>query len=382
MYVVSLIGAAQAFFFSLLALKKDKKTKGDRILSAWLAFMGLHLLGYYIHSAGLTFQYPHLLALDYCFPMLHGPFMFIYVSTMIRKTGGHKWTYLLHGLPFLLFMTYFFFDFYLLGADEKLAYYKAANLESQFAHIAVSIFNNYLGPIYLIWTFVLLSRHRKSISENFSYTEDIDFKWLRYLLVWFVGVWGVVILTELFPAFSIDEGLAPHLIYLSLTIAIFFIGYFGIKQQAIYSPMPTQKHDFNSGKEVKPTPGPSGRYEHSGLKKAEAKAYLEELLRYMEEEKPYLNEKLTLQDVASHLSISTHHVSQIINEGMGVNFFDLVNQYRVEEVKRQIAASKHEQLTLLGVAYDSGFNSKSCFNRIFKKFTDQTPSEYIRSLKD
>jgi AraC-like DNA-binding protein len=164
-----------------------------------------------------------------------------------------------------------------------------------------------------------------------------------------------------------------------MTIAIFFLGYFGIKQQGIYvqkTVAPSQEKSHQS-KDVEM----SNRYKRSGLKKDEAVTYLQELLDFMKNEQPYLNGKLSLKDVADHLNISINHVFQIMDENLGNIFFDFVNKYRVEEVKRLIDESKHEQMTLLGVAYDSGFNSKSSFNSIFKKFTDTTRSEYINSLK-
>lgn len=102
----------------------------------------------------------------------------------------------------------------------------------------------------------------------------------------------------------------------------------------------------------------------------------------MEEEKPYLNGKLSLKDVAQYVDISVNHLSQVINEQLHKSFFDFINTYRVEEVKRLLNESRHEQLTLLAVAYDSGFNSKSSFNSIFKKITGVTPSQYLKLKSD
>jgi len=169
-----------------------------------------------------------------------------------------------------------------------------------------------------------------------------------------------------------DEG---HLIYISLTIAVFFLGYFGLKQQAIYMHNPAtikNKEDLKPNVEKKE----SNQYVKSGLNSLEAEKHLKELLNYMDNERPYLNGKLSLKEVAEYLNISVNHLSQVINEQLGKNFFDFVNGYRVEEVKRRFADSDNEQYTLLALAYDSGFNSKSSFNSIFKKITGLTPSQY------
>ena len=120
------------------------------------------------------------------------------------------------------------------------------------------------------------------------------------------------------------------------------------------------------------------RYRHSGLKEDEAKRLSKELIQYFVSEKPYLNGKLSLSDVAQQLGISVNHLSQVINEQTGMSFFDFVNSYRIEEVKLRLNNSDHENFTLLGIAYDSGFNSKSNFNSIFKKFTGFTPSQFAK----
>ena len=124
------------------------------------------------------------------------------------------------------------------------------------------------------------------------------------------------------------------------------------------------------------------KYSGSTLKDDEATEYTEQLAEYMLTEKPYLNPELTLTELASQIDISTHHLSQIINEQFKQNFFEYINQYRVEEVKTRINNPKFENYSLLGIALDSGFNSKSSFNRIFKKFTNQTPSQFKSALND
>lgn len=379
MEVIFILGASQAFFLSFLVFAKREKSHGDYVLTAWLGFMGLHLLNHYIISTGIAYEYPHLLGLGACFPMLEGPFMFVYILTMISRSGKLKPAYLLHAAPFVLFTIYFLFDFYLLGAEEKLAYYRVLEIEPTIPLLITELLNNLLGPFYVIWSLIKLRKHIKNISNRFSYTEEINLAWLKYVLIGLGFVWSVVLLTNVLDLFTSDTDIGTHLIYLSLTIAVFFLGYFGIKQKAIYvqssSPEPRDIEEDKSQTENEVI----SRYKNSGLKDQVAKKYLEELLNYMNSEKPYLNGKLSLKDVAEHLGISVNHLSQVINEQLDKSFFDFVNSYRVEEVKKHVAESKHEQLTLLAIAYESGFNSKSSFNSIFKRLTGVTPSQYVQS---
>lgn len=101
----------------------------------------------------------------------------------------------------------------------------------------------------------------------------------------------------------------------------------------------------------------------------------------MLKEKPFLNPNLTLNDLATLIKTPSHNVSKVIREGYQKNFFDFINWYRIEEFKNYVNLPKYQNYTLLGIAFEVGFNSKTAFNRAFKKMTGQTPSEYYQSRK-
>ena len=101
----------------------------------------------------------------------------------------------------------------------------------------------------------------------------------------------------------------------------------------------------------------------------------------MEQEKLYRETELTLQQLAGKLQLPTYQVSQAINEGMKKNFYDLVNGYRVEEAKRLLLDPKNKNYTILSVGFEAGFNSKTTFNTVFKKFTGQAPTEFRDKMK-
>ncbi|MBL4709913.1 MAG: hypothetical protein JKY48_15885 [Flavobacteriales bacterium] len=236
MEVIFLLGATQAFFLAFLAFNKKGKSTADNILIFWLSFMGLHLLDHYIYSVGFAYEHPHLLGIGVSFPLLQGPLMFLYIQLMITRNNKFKLSYLLHAIPFLFFTVYFLFDFYFLNGEEKLAYYAVAETDPSVVIHLLSFLNTMLGPIYVIWSLIKLRKHIKNISNRFSYTEEIDLKWLRYVLIGLGFVWLTVMFSNFFGIIFpvLDEEFGGHLIYLSLTIAIFFLGYFGIRQQTIY----------------------------------------------------------------------------------------------------------------------------------------------------
>jgi len=102
----------------------------------------------------------------------------------------------------------------------------------------------------------------------------------------------------------------------------------------------------------------------------------------MKEEKLYQETQLSLQELADKIEFPSYQVSQAINEGLKQNFYDLVNSYRVEEAKRLLLDEKNKNFTILSVGFEAGFNSKTTFNTVFKKFTGQTPTEYKARQKD
>ena len=112
------------------------------------------------------------------------------------------------------------------------------------------------------------------------------------------------------------------------------------------------------------------------LKEKDTEIYANKITHYMSTAKPYLDANLTLPQLAIMLQIPPHHLSRVINEKFGINFFDFINQYRVAEVKTKIDNPEFDNLSLLGIAFDCGFNTKSAFNRVFKKMTGMTPSEF------
>jgi len=123
------------------------------------------------------------------------------------------------------------------------------------------------------------------------------------------------------------------------------------------------------------------KYKTSTLDREKAEEMVKQLTRLLEFDKVYRDEKVSLQALAGELGVSYHQLSQVINEKMQKNFFDLINSYRIEEAKERLADPKEEARSVLAIAYDVGFNTKAAFNRVFKKYTGMTPSQYRKAFK-
>ncbi len=150
-------------------------------------------------------------------------------------------------------------------------------------------------------------------------------------------------------------------------------GFYGFRQTAIFSnidnqEIPSWNQDSGSSEKVS--------YSKSGLTEEKIDSLARRLAKHMEIEKPFLNENLNLALLAIQSEISQPHLSQIINQRFKMNFYDFVNRYRVEEAKEKLSSSDFDHLSVLGIAFDFGFKSKSSFNRYFKKYTGVPPSVF------
>ncbi len=122
------------------------------------------------------------------------------------------------------------------------------------------------------------------------------------------------------------------------------------------------------------------KYKNSNLNTKLIEQYKSDLINLMEVDKLYLNGKLSIQDVSEKLNIPKQYISEVLNEHMNTNFQDFINGYRVEEFIKRIENDQNNQFTLLGIATEVGFNSKSSFNAIFKKFKGLTPTQFKKNL--
>jgi AraC-like DNA-binding protein len=133
------------------------------------------------------------------------------------------------------------------------------------------------------------------------------------------------------------------------------------------------------GKDILPK-NEISKYKNSNLNAQLIEQYKTHLITAMETDKLFLNGKLSIQDVSNELNIPKQYISEVLNEHMNTNFQDFINEYRVEEFIKRLKNDHNNQFTLLGIATEVGFNSKSSFNAIFKKFKDVTPTQFKKNL--
>lgn len=374
MIYIFYIAIFNAFFFALLLFQKKSRVIHDNILIVWLVYLGLFIGGYSLYSHDLFTHFNLLSANLISLFLLQGIFLYLYASRLVSKQNNFNKKKLLHLIPFAAFNLYILgTSFFPDTANEIRIENIHTNAHPPLLFLIFLIVTLLSGPFYFMLTLNLFKRHNINIFNNFSSTENINLEWLRKLVIVFGIIWTVlIVITVIHHVFNLFSMVfCTDSLFLALSVFVILIGYFGLKQKIIFG---TEfiEHKLISEEKLK--------YSGSTLKEDEAAKYTEQLVEYMRLEKPYLNPELTLTQLASEINISTHHLSQIINENFNLNFFEYINQFRVEEVKSRISNPKFESYSLLGIALDSGFNSKSAFNRIFKKSTNQTPSQFKSGL--
>jgi AraC-like DNA-binding protein len=372
MTIILNIGIILSVFLALLLFSKKNKSLPDNILAFLLFIIGFNLTGYYLSYGGYWTTFPHLTGINAPAPLLFGPLLFLYVKYSINASQKFNRKDVLHFLPVVI--AYIgMIPFFLYSAKRKQLIDSGEIQDYAIFSSALLVACILSGLVYAYLSFKLLSKRKRIIAQNYSFDEKINLNWLQISIFGVGGVFivaAVVKLTEFFFHYNFPFT-ADILFYAVLVGFVVYVGYSGIRQQHLFTETTTAgivAGNANQG------------YLKSGLKSDFAAQKHAELKSLMKSRKPYLNPRLTLSELAQMLEVSPNHLSQIINQQEKVNFHDFVNSYRVEEFIRRAKANK--QFSILAHALDSGFNSKSSFNNVFKKHTSKTPSQYLKTLRD
>jgi DNA-binding LacI/PurR family transcriptional regulator/AraC-like DNA-binding protein len=146
---------------------------------------------------------------------------------------------------------------------------------------------------------------------------------------------------------------------------------------SMYSLKATKINEKISHKGVTPQSAFCSDYDNGyNLSEVQTEQYFNRLIAYMEKEKPYINDELSLYDLARELNIPRSYLSYVINKYAQVNFYDFLHSYRVKQAKTILSDSRYDDMSILDVAFNCGFKAKSTFNKIFKKQTGMTPTDF------
>lgn len=376
--IIIFAGAVQGIFLSVILWNLNKANRiSHRLLATFLFLFSVQMVYFVVWDSKIILSIPHLSMLAAPLDFALGPTFYLYALSLTNKNFRLKATHLLH---FVLvgFAIIYFLPFYGSGAAEKINYNQQSFAEIPQLWILFSVASTIQSTIYVGLTVLLLLRHARLIKRYYSDTSAIDLGWIRNLLLVIVFAFVSCVAISF-----IGWKWANYYSNIIFSFSIYAMGYYGMRQKSIFNdirePIPANEpvavlipsmEDFPLSK----------KYERSGLTPEHASRYVAELDQLMATEKPFLDAGITLQQLADALHISLHHLSQVLNQNKRVNFFDYINQHRIEEFKQRLANPDYQHYSLLALALDCGFNSKAAFNSAFKKYAGTTPSAYRKNI--
>lgn len=338
------------------------KRKGDKmanlLLGTYTILFSFELLYNCLKWSGHLIQpeFAHFNFLHAPLWLTYGPLVYIYVRRVTKRVGFLKrdlWFIL--PIAAIIALT---FPFYGLSAQEKVNVLQ----QGTFYQNTYMPYNGIWITMGLMFFYAWLTYYRFGPRTNTSFSEN---KWLK----WFVGSYLGFVATFFFYVFVVRFDIMDYRYdYFVDIVIVFFIGmlaFFGFVQPEIFE-----------GKSIKETI-PFVKYQKTGMSEALALDMKEKLQRLMKNEKLYLENTLRLDDLAQKLNLSRNHTSQIINQYFNLSFFDFINSYRIEEAKQLLAENDQQKSTITQIAYDSGFNNRASFYKAFKKFENQSPTQYL-----
>lgn len=357
--VVFLLGIVQGFFLVLiLALAPGRKRASNIFLSLLILSFTLTQIQNWIYVS----QSPLLNRLYLYSFFLYGPSLFCYVYSLLypgRNVGRERWYLflpaILEALVYIGIWLISLFNWYEFASERQIGDFV---LMLEYLAIPVNLF-------FLCWVFYELRKYKREGSEKDLRRRKSLLRSLMQLSIMLLLAWAGWVLISPIDTYLFSGTLqvdVKNAFWLVISLVIYGIGYLGYIQP-----------EFFFGREKK---------SRSSTKDQDPEKMETEMLQLralLETQKLYQNPKLSLKELSAAMNMLPGYLSRLINEQTGENFYDLINEYRVEEVKQNLVNESHQSFTILAIAYESGFNSKSTFNDIFKKTVGMTPSQFRRN---
>jgi len=369
--VVNAIATFHGIVLSFILWRKKKNRTANHILAALVFFFSIGMGGPIYVYYRLYYSFPYAAPFFSAIYFIFAPLLFLYIKALTQKDFKFKRIDILHTIPSLLNILYFSIVFFI-PLSERIAFLEKVYFKQTivtYISITLSLFQNFF---YLMLCLGLIKKHSQKIKESFSVIEKINLSWMRHLVIMYGMILVVAFVLQGFlPKTLMTEKLDDAITFFLISIVIFSIGYRGLSQPEILAELPPESDPSNLKK-----------YEKTGLSMEKGEIVQEKLIRLMEKEKLYIDQTLSLAQVAEKMRVPMHHLSQVINERIEQNFYRFVNKYRIEEAKRRLKNPKTKNDKLIKVAFDSGFNSLATFNRVFKDLIGESPSQFRKQKKD
>lgn len=356
----SLVGI---FIFIILNLKKRINNISTTLISLFVLMHSIFILDLFFFLSNLRYNYPHTLLMSVTFSFLYGPTIYFYYKKIVLNYTI-KWKDSLHLIPTLIIFLVVF-PLYLLPVEEKLrVMLDVSTVSTKQLYDYTFILKLSSLVIYSLLIVRIFYKHSR-FNKNLSLEK---LKWQRGLArlvsvyAVFYCVYGLTVISEVIPRIEF----LFQLQIVTMAIMVLYIGYKVYLTPDLFSSGYFETDTF--------------KYKKSGLTTGFSNDLKEKLIYLLEDEKIYRQNNISLEILTQKLDTTRHNTSQVINEHFGLNFFELINKYRIAEALDILKNDTFNNLNIIDVAYEVGFNNKVTFNKSFKKIISLTPSQYIASL--
>jgi AraC-like DNA-binding protein len=349
--IAGIISISQALLMVLFLVEGNERKTASRFFFPLILIIFVFIIGANLSiNFRIKLRYHKYIWLIHQLSLLTAPLLYFYVKSLLDNTLKFRLKQLLHIVPFLIMFFY---------GVASLLFVKKASVWLYPGRVAWTITYLIQNAVYLFAIGDLLKQQGLSFRMFFSYIKDFKMAWIRFLIIGFIIFWLIQFQTfMLWDVLRIIRWCPYHISLYSLTAFVFLnaIVYLALKKPEIFRM--------------------SQKYVSSTLSAPLKMDYQVQLMAIMEKDKLYLDPALNLIRLARKLFIAPCHLSQVINESFGLNFRDFINRYRVQESKQYLIRNIHQRKSILEIAYEVGFNSKSSFNAAFKKHFGITPKEF------
>ena len=386
--VIYYLGALQGVILSVFLLRSKMNVTTSRLIGLLTFLWATILISFALQSKGLFITYPHLLKTISHLELAFLPLFYLSIKYLVSSHKFFEKKDLIHFIP-LVFNILLFSEFYFNSGNEKLEISRSGE---GFYYIASIISNEILsiqGIVYPILSLLLIKNYNEKLPNYQSNIDVTVIKGMKIGTILIFIAWMIGALDVHLAMFNLHFGYDLFLfVYLFLVVIIYILSYVVLRSPETFKLSVQKNEEIQYGQiyTYKRSDEPLELISNSNQEDTVSIEFFNEdklssnLFDYMNNEKPYLNPKLSLQELAENLNISRHQLSALINEKQKINFYEFINTYRVNEMKRLMTDPKKQHLKMVSLAYESGFNSKASFNRIFKQLTRQTPTEFKEEL--
>lgn len=362
--VIILLGIIQGYFLAIVLFNnRNGNYEANRYLAMLLCAFSTGIFNIFLLQTDQYFILYRTSKFSAFIILLFGPLFFFYVRSLIYQISRLQCRDIFHFIPALL-VFFRFIPYYLADNATKESFilsprnFKTFKPE-HYEYLTIIIFSQIHLWIYLFVVLHLLKQYRQIVKEYYSNIEQHNLDWIQFFISLFATVYMVFFMASIM-LLKYNYQISFNILGITVSLAIFVLGYHGLKQTALITITPP--------KPLKPEP--------AELPPDLTRSLTTQLNMLMNKEKLFTNPELNLDDLAKRLNISRNFLSQFINEYLQTNFFDYINGFRVEEMKRLLLDTEKEYMTIYALAVEAGFSAKSTYNRIFKQLTGMTPSEF------